>query len=80
MALAGTQRTNEAFQTMIEVVLNQDFFGWLHGFLHGLQLPRNFQAVSPCFQHVDGAVEMSVGPAQAFDDRLVGTPVHVFVS
>lgn len=72
LALADTQRPHEVFKAVIQMVLDQGFFGLLNRFLNRLQLLRDVETGAPLFQHLYRATQMSAGSAQALDNGWVG--------
>lgn len=54
-------------KAMVDVVLDQRFFGLLDGFLHRLQLLGNLQTLLSLFDHDNDAAQVSVGTLEALD-------------
>lgn len=72
VALAGTERAHEIFKAVVQMALDQGFFGLLNRFFHRLQLLRDIETGPSLLQHVHGAAQVPTGFAQAFDDGWMG--------
>lgn len=72
-ALAIVQRRDGVLQAVINVILDKRSLGLTHRFFHGMQLLSNVDALTTVFDHGNDAAQMTVGPLEALDNRLMGS-------
>ena len=58
----------QALKAMVQMVLNQRFFGLLNGLFNCLQLLRNIKAGAANDQHIYRAAQVTMGLFEALDD------------
>jgi hypothetical protein len=59
------------FQAMVDVVMHQRLLGIGHGLFDRLQLLGDFKATTAVLEHLDDALEVTIGPFEAFDNFWV---------
>lgn|GEM_PF-5198196 len=62
---------DRVLQAMIDVIMNEQFFGIDDGPFDCLQLLGNVQTGTTAFDHADGAAEMAFGTFEPLDDIYV---------
>lgn len=70
--MSAVERTNSLFQTMVQMVADQCFFGFSDRFFDSVKLLRNIKAGTPGFNHFNRAAQVAIGAFEPQNDVGMG--------
>ena len=72
-SLAGPGvRPHRIFQAVIQVIVDQGFFGGADRALHCVQLLNNFEGVPSTLHHCDDVMQVAIGALEPVQDLRMG--------